>query len=112
MLYKETNDTDPLEKMLGALAHSYKEAGIDIESYILDIKIVVGMGLQDELKIVYDSGIEKERSGLFEILKEAIGKERALIIIKEIQDILGVASPFGDPIFIPLNKEQKRYIFG
>lgn len=49
------------------------------------------------------------KSGLQEILEEALGEERALEVIREIEEILGVSSPFYDSVIELLDYEKQLY---
>ena len=51
----------------------------------------------------------KGKSGLQEILEKTFGEERALEIIRRIEEILGVASPFRDSVIELLDYEKQLY---
>jgi predicted small metal-binding protein len=104
MLHDETGDEDALKTRLATVVYSYKKAGIDVTAF----KETTGLepyGLEKEIN---ESQI-KGKSGLQEILESFVGEERALAIIKEIEDIFGVSSPFFDSIFELLDYERQLY---
>lgn len=51
----------------------------------------------------------KGKSGLQEIIEKQVGEQKALDIIKQIEDILGVSSPYKDAIFAILDYEKKIF---
>jgi len=108
MLYEEAGDQDPLKTRLSAVVYSYKKLGIDIDQYAGEIEELTGVkpyGLEREIE-------EKEvkgKSGLQEVLEEALGEERALDIIREIEETLGVSSPFRDSIIELVDYDKQIY---
>jgi len=108
MLYEETGDQDPLKTRLSAVVYSYKKAGIDIDQYAGEIEELTGVkpyGLEREI----DEALVKGRTGLQEILEDTLGEERALEAVREIEEILGVSSPFRDSIIEILDYEKQLY---
>jgi len=86
ILYDEANDNDPLKTRLGAVVYSYKKAGIDIDRYASEF---------EKLFSIKPYGLEKEvnereirgKTGIQEILNQLFGEERALEIVKELEEI-------------------------
>jgi len=108
MLYEETGDTDPLKTRLSAVVYSYKKAGIDVDQYAEEIEEIAGVkpyGLEREI----DESQIKGKTGLQEILEEALGEERALEIIRRVEEILGVSSPYRDSVIEILDYEKQLY---
>ncbi|MEM1830528.1 MAG: hypothetical protein QXJ97_03230 [Desulfurococcaceae archaeon] len=59
------------------------------------------------------AGGEKNLCGLREILEKYYGEPRALAIMQELTDALGVSSPFPcDPVFEVLDHERRLYALG
>jgi len=58
-----------------------------------------------------NAGLQRVRgkSGVQEILENAFGEERALEVIREIEEILGVSSPFRDSVIEILDYEKQLY---
>ena len=109
MLHDEMKDTDPLQKRLGAVVYSYKKVGFDIDSLAEEIEKEFGVrpeGLGSEVEEEKVKGI----SGVLEILEKYYGRERALDTVRQIQEILGVFSPFKDAIVVPMNYEKQIYV--
>lgn len=109
MLYDEAGDADPIKTRASAIVYSYKKAGIDLAPYAEQLKQVLGIdniyGLEREIS-------EKEvkgKTGLQEILEQGLGEEKALEVIRQIEDIFGVASPFKDSVFEILDYEKQLY---
>jgi len=108
MLYDATGDTDPLETRLAAVVYSYKKAGIDVDQWAKEIEELTGVkpyGLWREIREEEVKG----KSGLQEILEEVLGEEGALEVIRRIEEILGVASPYRDSIIEILDYEKQVY---
>ena len=108
MLYEETGDSDHIKTRASAVVYSYKKYGVDVESYGEEFEKVLGVrpyGLEKEIR---DEEV-KGKSGLQEVLEEVLGEEQALNIIKEIEDVFGVASPYRDSIIEILDYEKQLY---
>ncbi len=108
MLYDETNDEDSLKMRLGAIVYSYKKAGIDVDAYANEIKQITGVEPYGLEKQISEAEV-KGKSGVQEILENVVGEDRALAIIKEIEDVLGASSPFRDSIIELLDYEKQLY---
>ncbi len=52
----------------------------------------------------------KGKSGIQEILENTFGEERALEVVREIEEILGVSSPFRDSVIEILDYEKQLYV--
>jgi len=108
MLYEETGDSDHIKTRASAIVYSYKKYGVDVESYGEELEKVLGVrpyGLEKEIR---DEEV-KGKSGLQEVLEEVLGEEQALNIIKEIEDVFGVASPYRDSVVEILDYEKQLY---
>jgi hypothetical protein len=108
MLYEETGDEDPLPTRGGALVYSYKKAGVDLEPYAEGLRQLFGVepyGLEREI----DEAQVKGKTGLQEVLEATLGEERALEVLRELEEIFGVASPYKDSIIELLDFEAQLY---
>ena len=108
MLYDETGDKDPVKTRASAIVYSYKKAGIDIGQFAEEFEAIFGVkpyGLEREIS----EEMIKGRTGLQEILEQALGEEEALAVIKEIEEILQAGSPFRDSIIEILDYEKQLY---
>ena len=109
MLHDETKDEDALQKRLGAVVYSYKKAGLDVDSLAEEIEkefMIRPDGLEKEI----DEGKVKGASGVLEILQKYYGNEKALDVIRQMQDILGVFSPYKDAVVVSMNYEKQIYV--
>jgi len=107
-LYNEAGDQDPLKTRLSAVVYSYKKAGIDVDKYAEEIEKLTGVrpyGLDKEIKEEEIKG----KTGLQEILEEILSEEKALEILRRIEEKLGVASPFRDSVFAIMDYEKKIF---
>jgi predicted RNA-binding Zn-ribbon protein involved in translation (DUF1610 family) len=110
MLYDETQDEDPLRTRLAGVVYSYKKAGIDMDAYaepIFQLTGVLPYGLEKEVSV--DADRVKGVSGVQEILDAVLGEERSLVLIKEIEDVLRVSSPYHDSIIELLDYEKQLF---
>jgi predicted RNA-binding Zn-ribbon protein involved in translation (DUF1610 family) len=108
MLYEETGDTDPLKTRASAVVYSYKKAGIDLTLYASEFEELFGVkpyGLEREI----NEEEVKGKAGLQEVLEEALGEERALEVIREIEEVFRVSSPFRDSVAEILDYEKQLY---
>ena len=108
MLYEETGDTDSLKTRLGAVVYSYKKTGINVDQYAKEIEEVAGVtpyGLEKEISEEQVKG----KSGLQEILEDALGEERALAVVKELEEMLQTSSPWRDAVIELLDYEKQLY---
>ena len=108
MLYEECGDNDPLRTRASAIVYSYKKAGIDLTPYTNDFEVLFGVrpyGLEKEINEEEIKG----KTGLQEILEAQLGEERALEIIKELNDVFQIASPFKDSIIEILDYDKQLY---
>jgi hypothetical protein len=93
-LYDKTGDSDGLKTRASAIVYSYKKAGIDLEPYARALEELLGVkpyGLEREIREEEIKG----KSGLQEILEQVLGEERALDVIRQVEEIFGAASPYG-----------------
>jgi len=109
MLYEETGDTDSIKTRASAIVYSYKKAGIDLAPYAEQLKQIFGVdniyGLEREIS----ENEVKGKTGLQEILEQSLGEEKALEVIRQIEEVFGVASPFKDSVFEILDYEKQLY---
>jgi len=108
MLYEETGDTDSIKSRASAIVYSYKKLGVDVDSYAEEFEKIFGVKPYGLEKEVSEEEV-KGKTGLQEVLEDVLGEERALSIIKEIEDVFGVASPFRDSIIEILDYEKQLY---
>jgi len=108
MLYDETSDSDSLKTRLGAVVYSYKKAGINVDQYAEEIERIVGVAPYGLEKTIQEEQV-KGKSGLQEILEEALGEERALAVVKELEEILQTSSPWRDSVIELLDYEKQIY---
>jgi len=108
-LYDKTGDADSLKTRASAIVYSYRKAGISLEPYAKELEEILGVkpyGLESEIREEEVKG----KSGLQEILEETLGEERALDVLRLIEERFGVASPFkGDSIVEILDYERQLY---
>ena len=107
-LYDGSGDEDPIRMRAGAIVYSYKKAGIDLEPYAEEMEKILGVrpyGLEREIR----EDDVKGRSGVQEILENALGEERALEAIKEIEEIFGAGSPYRDSVIEIMDYEKQIY---
>ncbi|MEM4964380.1 MAG: hypothetical protein QXT13_09575 [Pyrobaculum sp.] len=108
-LMEATGDEDPPASRISTIAYSYRKAGIDISTFVDEIARTTGVrpyGVGAPLEDVAVKG----KTGLQEILEEALGEQRALAIIHELTEILNASSPHvGDSVIELLNYEKQLY---
>jgi hypothetical protein len=108
-LYDKTGDSDSLRTRASAIVYSYRKAGVGLEPYARALEEVLGVkpyGLEGEVREEEVKG----RSGLQEVLEEVLGEERAVDVIRTIEEVLGVASPYrGDSVVELLDYERQVY---
>jgi hypothetical protein len=108
MLYEEAGDEDPIKTRASSIVYSYKKVGIDLSQYASEFEELFGVkpyGLEREI----NEDEVKGKTGLQEILEESLGEERALEIIKEIEEKFRVSSPFKDSVVELLDYERQIY---
>jgi hypothetical protein len=108
-LYDKTGDSDSLKTRASAIVYSYRKAGVDLEPYAKRLEELLGVkpyGLEGEIREEEIKG----KSGLQEILEQVLGEERALDVIRTIEEIFGAASPYkGDSVMELLDYEKQIY---
>jgi len=97
MLHEETHDENPLKEHIGAIIYTYKKQGIDMDQYAEEIIRLTGEKPYGLEKLVNEKDV-KGKSGLQEELEKIVSEEEALNIVREIEEILGTASPYRDSI--------------
>lgn len=108
MLYEETGDEDSIKSRAGAIVYTYRKAGIDLTQYANDFEALFGVKPYGLGKEISEEQV-KGKSGLQEILEEALGEERALAVLKELEEILQTSSPYRDSVFELLDYEKQLY---
>jgi len=113
MLHSETGDEDRLEERLSTIPYSYRKAGLWDDSLKAQFEaLATEWGLEvRKLYLKQEEGLAEVRgkSGLQEELEGVVGEERALEIIRELEEILGVSSPFRDSVIEILDYEKQLY---
>ncbi|OYT57263.1 MAG: hypothetical protein B6U76_01435 [Desulfurococcales archaeon ex4484_217_2] len=112
LLYEKTGDTDPLKMRLSTIVYSYKKANLwseDVKERFETLLDMWGLGRVSGLESAISEEVVKGKSGLQEIFEQVIGEEQALETIRNLETILGVASPFRDSIFEILDYEKQLY---
>jgi hypothetical protein len=107
-LYERTGDTDSLRTRASAIVYSYRKAGISLEPYAKELEELLGVkpyGLESEVREEEVKG----RSGLQEILEEVLGEERALDVMRLIEEKFGTASPYRDSVVEILDYDRQIY---
>jgi hypothetical protein len=108
-LYDKTGDSDSLRTRASAIAYSYRKAGVSLEPYAKALEELLGVkpyGLEKEI----NEEEVKGRSGLQEILEQVLGEERAIDVVRLIEEKFGAASPFkGDSVVEILDYEKQLY---
>jgi len=105
MLYESTQDEDSIRTRGSAIMYSYSKAGVQVDK--AELARVLG---EEPYGPEHISEREvKGKSGLQEILEEVLGEEKALEIIRTLEDIFGAASPYRDSIFEVLDYEKQLY---
>jgi hypothetical protein len=108
-LRDKTGDSDSLKTRASAIVYSYKKAGIDLEPYARALEELLGVkpyGLEREIREEEIKG----KSGLQEILEQVLGEERALDVIRLIEERFGAASPYrGDSVVEILDYDKQLY---
>jgi hypothetical protein len=108
-LYDRTGDNDSIKTRASAIVYSYKKAGVSLEPYARRLEEILGVkpyGLEGEVREEEVKG----KSGLQEVLEEILGEERAVDVIRLIEERFGVASPFkGDSVVELLDYERQVY---
>jgi len=107
-LYEETSDNDPLKIRLSAVVYSYKKMGIDVDKYANEIETLTGIKPYGFEREISEEEV-KGKTGIQELFEATLGEAQALDIIREIEEILGVASPYRDSIIEILDYEKQLY---
>ena len=112
ILHEKTGDEDKLSERLSTIVYSYKKAGLwseEIKERFEKLLVEWDVGRVSGLEKLPSEEVVKGKSGLQEILESSVGEERALEIIRNIEGILGVSSPFRDSIFEILDYEKQLF---
>lgn len=101
-LAEETGDTE-LEERLSTIYYSYRKAlGERVQEALAALDTLIeewksqGILTRNVSKGVQYEGVVKGKTGVQEVLEEVLGEDRALDIIREIEETLEVASPYRD----------------
>lgn len=105
-----------LEERLSTIYYSYRKAYGNIEELNELDKIIEEWKNEGILRRSVSKAISKEleerikgKSGVQEILESSLGEERALEIIRRIEELIGYASPFRDSIIEILDYDKQLY---
>jgi len=108
-LRDKTGDSDSLKTRASAIAYSYRKAGVDLGPYARALEDLLGVkpyGLEKEI----NEEEVKGKTGLQEILEQVLGEDRAIDVIRTIEEKFGAASPYkGDSVVEILNYEKQLY---
>jgi len=108
-LRDKTGDSDSLKTRASAIVYSYRKAGVDLEPHARALEELLGVkpyGLEREI----NEEEVKGKTGLQEILEQVLGEERAIDVIRQVEEIFGAASPYkGDSIVVLLDYEKQLY---
>ena len=111
VLYEYTKDKDPIIKLVAPFIYGYKKAGVDIEPYKKGIEEKIELSDLNFSSLPDFSSPDFIIDSLYELLLTKMSVGRALFIIKRIEEILGVTSPFlKDPIFGVMRFNPDRYV--
>ena len=108
MLYDESHDDDPLKERLATVVYTYKKAGLDVDKSADQIEKEFGIrpyGLESQI----DESQIKGKSGVQEILERYYGEEKALDVIRQIEDILKTLSPYRDSVVEIMDYEKQIF---
>jgi hypothetical protein len=108
-LYDRTGDSDSIKTRASAIAYSYRKTGVSLEPYTKALEELLGVkpyGLEREI----NEEEVKGKTGLQEVLEQALGEERAIDVIRQVEEIFGVASPYrGDSVVELLDYDKQLY---
>jgi len=111
VLYDHNEDKDPIIKLVVPFIYGYKKAGVDIEPYKKGIEEMIKLSDLNFSSLSDFSSPDFIIDSLYELLLTKMSVERALFIIRRIEEILGVVSPFlKDPIFGIMRFNPDRYV--
>jgi ribosomal protein S27E len=105
-LYDETKDEDDLKVRGSCILYSYVKLGMNVSKN--DIAEALGVEPYGPETLTQTLDV-KGKTGIQEILEEAYGEERALDIIKELEEIFQTISPFRDSVVEILDFEKQIY---
>jgi hypothetical protein len=115
ILAEERTD-DELDERLSTIYYSYKKALGHIPELQDVDKLIEEWRVEGILRRNVSRAISKEleervkgKSGVQEVLESSLGEERALEVVRRIEELLGCASPFKDSIFELLDYEKQLY---
>ena len=108
-VYEKQQDEEPLRMRTGAIVYSYKKAGISLEQYGEELEKLLGVkpyGLEKEI----NEDEIKGKTGIQEVIESVVGEEeKALEMIKEMEEVFNSASPYKDAIIELLDYEKQLY---
>jgi hypothetical protein len=108
-LYDKTGDSDSLRTRASAIAYSYRKAGVSLEPHARTLEELLGVKPYGVEKEINEEEV-KGKTGLQELLEQVLGEERAIDVIRAIEEIFGAASPYkGDSIVELLEYEKQLY---
>jgi hypothetical protein len=104
-LYEESGDEDSLRSRGSCIVYSYEKAGIRVDKRAL----AQVLGVEPYGPEALEREEVRGKAGLQEILERELGEEGAVDAIREIEEVLGAASPFRDSVLALLNYEKQLY---
>ncbi len=115
-LLAEERGDDELEDRLSTIYYSYRKLYGDIPELGELDELIEEWRAQGVIRRSVSRGVSREleervkgKSGVQEILEASLGEERALEIIREIEEILGASSPFRDSVFEVLDYDRQLF---
>jgi hypothetical protein len=104
-LYEGSGDEDDLRSRGSCIIYSYEKAGYHMDKSAL----AQVLGVEPYGPESLEKAEIKGKTGLQEILERELGEEGAVEVIREIEEILGTASPFRDSIIALLDYEKQLF---
>nr|WP_176704182.1 bifunctional DNA primase/polymerase [Sulfolobus neozealandicus] len=105
-LHDDGKDEEPLANRCKPIVYSYAKAGYDLTQFREEMEKECGGNLSGWNATGAISGVR----GVQQILNATVGKDKALIIIRQLQEALGTASPYEDAVFEILDYSRDLYV--
>jgi len=109
LLHDETGDEEPLRERAAATIYTYKKLKIDVDQYADEIKQILGDNYIYGLGKTVNDKETKGKGGLLEVFEETLGEERALDVMRQLEEILNMASPYRDATIEVLDYNKQIY---
>jgi hypothetical protein len=108
-LYDYSSDREFIALRVSALLNAYETYGVDIMKYKEDLEYEIRRKIEDIY--IKDTQREIEISSLFELLRKALRNEhQALYILLKVEEIFRRSSPFRDPVFAEIRRENAYFV--